>query len=229
MDHIRRNWHDLRERVDKAADRAGRNGDDVAIIAVTKTRGADEVSAALAAGVSDVGENRVQEADVKRGLVEGAARWHLIGQLQRNKASRAVDIFDVVHSVDSSRLADALDRAAGMADADQRLEALLQVNTSGAEQQGGVQPADLAALLDHMSSLHHLRVRGLMTIATHSSDAAAVRACFQHLHGMMEEHRHRGDTPLDTLSMGMSGDFDIAVEEGATVIRVGTAIFGERA
>ncbi len=225
-DHIARNWHDLQARVGSAAERAGRRADDVTIIAVTKTRSAAEVSAALQAGVTDVGENRVQEADAKHPQVQGSARWHLIGQLQRNKAARAVELFDTVHSVDSSRLADTLERRALAAT--RAIDILLQVNTSGAERQAGVPPDALPELLDHVARLPSLRVRGLMTIAAHSSDAASVRACFRQLHDLLETHRHRGPQRLDTLSMGMSSDFDIAIEEGATMIRVGTALFGQR-
>jgi pyridoxal phosphate enzyme (YggS family) len=226
MDHISGNWRELNERVADAASRAGRSASEISIIAVTKTRSFEEVSAALAAGVSDVGENRVQEAGPKRAQVPGTARWHLIGQLQRNKAGRAVDIFDVVQSVDSIRLADSLNRHA--AEADRCLETLLQVSTSGAGQQGGVTPEELPALLDHAAGLDHLRVRGLMTIAAHSDNKDEVRGCFRRLHALAQEHRHRGPRSLDTLSMGMSGDYELAIEEGATMIRVGTVLFGER-
>jgi pyridoxal phosphate enzyme (YggS family) len=224
MERIGRNWQELNQRVADAAQRAGRSASEIAIVVVTKTRSAEEVSAALAAGVTDVGENRVQEAASKRPLVKAAARWHLVGQLQRNKVGRAVDIFDVVHSVDSNRLADALDRRA--AETGGGIEALLQVNTSGATQQAGADPETLPALLDHVARLDHLHVRGLMTIAAHSQDRSIVRTCFRRLHDLAQQHRHRG---LDVLSMGMSGDYEIAIEEGATMIRVGTVIFGERA
>jgi PLP dependent protein len=226
MDHIPRNWLELNERVAVAAKRAGRSAAEITIVAVTKTRSAEQVSAALAAGVTDVGENRTQEAEGKRGKVHGAARWHLIGQLQRNKAGRAVDLFDVVQSVDSSRLADALNRRA--AESERCLEMLLQVNTSGAGHQGGVEPDQLPVLLDHVADLEHLRVSGLMTIAAHSDNKEDVRGCFRRLYGLAQEHRHHGPSCLDALSMGMSGDFEIAIEEGATMIRVGTVLFGER-
>ena len=225
MERIARNWHELEERVAGAAEHAGRSISEVTIVAVTKTRSAEEMSAAIAAGVTDVGENRVQEAAAKRASVKAAARWHLIGQLQRNKVGRAIDIFDVVHSVDSIRLADALDRR--VAETGGSIEALLQVNTSGGSQQAGADPESLPALLDHVAGLDHLQVGGLMTIAAHSQDSGIVRACFRQLHDLAQQHRHRGSA-LGVLSMGMSSDYEIAIEEGATMIRVGTVIFGER-
>ena len=226
MDHIAANWLELNKRVADAARRAGRSPAEVTIVAVTKTRSAAEVSAAIAAGVTDVGENRIQEASAKRALTGDAARWHLIGQCQRNKAGRAVDIFDIVHSVDTSRLADALNRRA--AESDRHLEALLQVNTAGVQQQGGVEPTQLPALLAHVADLSHLHVTGLMTIAAHSADTDEVRSCFRQLYALAQENRHRHPAGLDVLSMGMSGDFETAIEEGATMIRVGTVLFGER-
>ncbi len=226
MDQINRNWQELNERVERAAERAGRAPSEVAIVAVTKTRSVEEVTAALAAGVTEVGENRVQEAASKRALVKDSARWHLVGRLQRNKAAGAVAIFDVVHSVDSPRLADALDRRA--AEAQRRIDVLLQINSSGASQQGGLDADLLPSLLDHMAGLEHLCVRGLMTIAAHSDSSQDVRACFRRVHELSQQHRQRGPTDLDVLSMGMSGDFEIAIEEGATLIRIGTVLFGER-
>lgn len=222
---IARNWQELTERVARAAERAGRRADEIGIVAVTKTRPATDVDAALAAGATDVGENRVQEADGKKAEVCGTARWHLIGQLQRNKAGRAVELFDVIHSIDSTRLADAVDRRA--ADAGRAPQVLLQVNTSGAEQQGGAEPEDLPGLVEHVVGCDHLQLRGLMTIGAHTDDVGAVRACFQRLRGLAEQERRRGH-PVEALSMGMSGDFEIAIEEGATLIRVGSVLFGER-
>ena len=183
-------------------------------------------AAALEAGVTDVGENRVQEAGPKKEAVEAPGRWHLVGGLQRNKAGRAVEIFDVVQSVDSLRLAEALSRRA--AAAGRTLEVLLQVNTAGAEHQGGVDPGGLPALAETTAALEGLRLRGLMTIAAHSAEEERVRACFRRLRDL--GRRLAGSMPagMTTLSMGMSGDYEMAIEEGATMIRVGTAVFGPR-
>lgn len=229
MDAIARNVHDLTARVARAAARAGRGPAQIAIVAVAKTRSVQEVEAVIRAGLTDVGENRVQEAAAKRAGVSVAARWHLVGQLQRNKVGQAVDVFDVVQSVDGERLADALDRRAGAAG--RRLEALLQVNTARAPQQGGVAPGDLPRLVDHVASLGNLRVRGLMTIAQHSDDVERVRGCFRLLRELACRIVDGGiaEVEMSVLSMGMSSDFELAVEEGSTMIRVGSALFGPRA
>lgn len=226
MNPIARNWEEVRRRVAEAAERSGRGPDEVQVVVVTKGRRAGEVAAALEAGVTDIGENRVQEAGPKKEAVEAPARWHLVGGLQRNKAGRAVEIFDVVQSVDSLRLAEALSRRA--AAAGRTLEVLLQVNTAGAEHQGGVDPGSLPALAETTAALEGLRLRGLMTIAAHSAEEERVRACFRRLRDL--GRRLAGSMPagMITLSMGMSGDYEMAIEEGATMIRVGTAVFGPR-
>ncbi len=226
MNPIARNWEEVRRRVAEAAERSGRGPDEVQVVVVTKGRRAGEVAAALEAGVTDIGENRVQEAGPKKEAVEAPGRWHLVGGLQRNKAGRAVEIFDVVQSVDSLRLAEALSRRA--AAAGRTLEVLLQVNTAGAEHQGGVDPGSLPALAETAAVLEGLRLRGLMTIAAHSGEEERVRACFRRLRDL--GRRLAGSMPagMTTLSMGMSGDYEMAIEEGATMIRVGTAVFGPR-
>ena len=228
MNAIARNWDAVQARVGDAATRAGRSPDEITVVVVTKTRSAEEVAAALRAGVTDVGENRVQEAASKRSDVPGPARWHLVGQLQRNKVGKAVDVFDVVQSVDNERLAEALARRA--TGSGRTIEILLQVNTSGAAGQGGVEPESLAALAESVSALDHLDLRGLMTIAAHSDDTESVRRCFRRLRELGEQLRDNSSlaTDLGVLSMGMSGDFELAIEEGATMVRIGSAIFGPR-
>ena len=226
MNPIARNWEEVRRRVAEAAERSGRGPDEVQVVVVTKGRRAGEVAAALEAGVTDVGENRVQEAGPKKEAVEAPARWHLVGGLQRNKAGRAVEIFDVVQSVDSLRLAEALSRRA--AAAGRTLEVLLQVNTAGAEHQGGVDPGGLPALAETVAALEGLRLRGLMTIAAHSAEEERVRACFRRLRDLGRRLAGSMSAGMTTLSMGMSGDYEMAIEEGATMIRVGTAVFGPR-
>ena len=215
----------IQDRIAETARKSGRDAAAVRLIAISKTNPPELLREAVVAEQLVFGENRVQEAAAKRASVKATTRWHLIGQLQRNKVGRAIDIFDVVHSVDSIRLADALDRR--VAETGGSIEALLQVNTSGGSQQAGADPESLPALLDHVAGLDHLQVSGLMTIAAHSQDSGIVRACFRQLHDLAQQHRHRGSA-LGGLSMGMSGDYEIAIEEGATMIRVGTVIFGER-
>ena len=226
MNPIARNWEDVGRRVAEAAERAGRGPDQVQVVVVTKGRSVQEVAAALEAGVTDVGESRVQEAGPKRRAVEAPARWHLVGRLQRNKAGTAVELFDVVQSVDTFRLAEALSRRA--CGAGRTADVLLQVNTAGAEHQGGADPADLPTLAEEAAALEGIRVRGLMTIAAHSEDEVKVRACFRRLRDLGRSLAESTPAEMTTLSMGMSGDYEMAIEEGSTMIRVGTAVFGPR-
>lgn len=198
---------------------------DVRIVAVTKTHGPEAVRAALAAGLDDVGENRVQEALAKQDQLTGVpVRWHLIGSLQRNKARHAVGRFALIHSVDREDLAVELDRRMTQ---DQRQEVLVEVNCSGEAQKSGVDPAGLAPLLDRLTSLPRLVVRGLMTMAAESTDEGIQRGAFGRLRDLRDRMQVAGHR-LPELSMGMSGDFPAAVEEGATMIRLGTLLFGER-
>jgi pyridoxal phosphate enzyme (YggS family) len=191
---------------------------------VTKTHGPEAVRAALAAGLHDIGENRVQEALQKQEATSGLGiEWHLIGTLQRNKARSAVGRFSLIHSVDRIDLARELDRRGSGAPQD----VLVQVNCSDEPQKGGVSPAGLSALLDELGQLHGLRVRGLMTMSALTEDQAEQRRAFALLRELRDESERQGHA-LPELSMGMSGDYPIAVEEGATMIRLGTVLFGER-
>jgi PLP dependent protein len=197
---------------------------EVRIIGVTKTHGPGAVSAAVAAGLRDVGENRVQEALGKQEAVgDLTVDWHLIGTLQRNKARTAVGRFRLIHSVDRIDLARELDRRGAGAPQD----VLVQVNCSDEPQKGGVSPAGLPALLDELRPLGGLRVRGLMTMSALTDDQAEQRRAFTLLRQLRDASERQGHT-LPELSMGMSGDYPIAVEEGATMIRLGTVLFGER-
>ncbi|MBM3278987.1 MAG: YggS family pyridoxal phosphate-dependent enzyme [Candidatus Handelsmanbacteria bacterium] len=227
MDAIRANWQALQERISRAALAAGRDPAGIEVVAVTKTRTPQEVEAALGCGLRTFGENRVQEAAAKKVQVRLPARWHLIGHLQGNKAGKAVELFDLVESVDSLRLGAELDRRAGLVG--HPLEILIQVNTSGAPQQSGAAPEQLPELAAQLASLPHLRLRGLMTIGALSPDEAAVRSCFARLRRLRDQLA--GQLPQadwSLLSMGMSGDFEWAIAEGANLLRLGTALFGAR-
>jgi pyridoxal phosphate enzyme (YggS family) len=197
----------------------------VRIVAVTKTHGPAAVRAALAAGLTDVGENRVQEALEKQAAVADlSVTWHLIGTLQRNKARHAAGRFGLIHSVDRAELAADLARRVAPGS---RQAVLVQVNCSDEPQKGGVEPDALAALLETLRELAALEVRGLMTMSALTDDADVQRRAFRRLRELRdveEGHGHR----LPELSMGMSGDYPVAVEEGATMIRLGTVLFGER-
>jgi pyridoxal phosphate enzyme (YggS family) len=216
----------VRERIARAAERAGRRPEDIRLVGVSKLVEAERVRRAIAAGLTDVGENYVQEAAAKRPEVGDGARWHMVGHLQRNKAGQAVEIFDMVHTVDSPRLARALGRRAEAAG--RTVEVLLQVNTSGEESKFGVPPESLDALADAAAAIPGIRVTGLMTIGRWDIDPERARPEFRLLARLAERLREHGGLGMHWLSMGMSHDFDVAIEEGANLVRVGTAIFGPR-
>lgn len=198
---------------------------DVRVVAVTKTHPAAAVRAAVAAGLRDIGENRVQEALEKQEILEDVpAAWHLIGTLQRNKARHAAGRFALIHSVDRADLATELARRVPPGT---RQEILVQVNCSDEAQKGGVEPDGLAALLDHLDGLSTLDLKGLMTMSALTEDATEQRRSFRLLRELRDSSERSG-RQLPELSMGMSGDFAVAVEEGATMVRLGTALFGER-
>lgn len=232
----------LRDRIAAACARANRDPAQVTLLAVTKTHPPEAVRAALAVGLNAVGENRIQEAEQKMAALEDVRdrlQWHLIGQLQRNKARRAVDMFDLIHSVDSLRLAEALSRIAVETARATPLAVLLEVNVSGEASKSGFALADgvdgahwpeFLATAQQIGALPGLLPCGLMTIAPFDADLErAVRPCFRQTR--MVREALRADCPgadWRELSMGMSGDFEIAVEEGATLVRVGQALFGAR-
>jgi len=197
----------------------------VRIVAVTKTHGPEAVRAALAAGIREVGENRVQEALQKQeALLDVSVEWHLVGTLQRNKAKLAAGRFVLIHSVDRADLAAELDRRVVPGD---RQPILVQVNCSAEPQKGGVEPASLPMLLDQLRILERIEVQGLMTMSALTDDRAEQRRAFRLLRELRDASERSGHR-LPELSMGMSGDYPIAVEEGATMIRLGTILFGER-
>lgn len=228
--HLRRRLLQARERVAAAAARSGRRGGEVRIMAVTKTQPRAALEAALAAGIDLLGENRVQEAAAKLDPplpgVGAGAEVHLIGHLQRNKARPAARLFHTVQSIDKLATAQALQRVLGATGGS--IDVLLELNTSGeAAKHGFASAAELRRALEAIARLDRLRVRGLMTMAGWNADAGAVRGCFRALRRLFDDLA--ADRPgFDTLSMGMSGDFEIAVEEGATLVRLGTVLFGAR-
>jgi pyridoxal phosphate enzyme (YggS family) len=216
---IRENVAAVEARIAAACARAGRSPDDVTLVGVSKTFPADAVEEALAAGITHVGENRVQEARDKRPLVCGSARWHLIGHLQSNKAKDAVRLFDVIESVDSLDLAEKLAKAA--AAAGKRQELLVQINVGNEPQKSGIPTAEVDAIVKKIVALDSVDVRGLMAIPP-AGEPEDARPFFRTLRAM------RDTLGLRELSMGMSEDFEIAIEEGSTMVRVGRAIFGSR-
>jgi PLP dependent protein len=223
----------LRARMDAACARAGRAPGGVTLLGVAKGTATERVVAAVRAGLADVGENYLQEAAARRPELatelarthNTGPRWHFIGRLQRNKARATARLFDVVHTLDRRELGDALER--GAVEAGRTLDALIQVNADDEPQKGGAAPDALPALLAASAAWPHLRITGLMAIPAASDDAERTRPAFAMLRALRDSLR--ADHPaLTELSMGMSGDFEVAIEEGATIIRVGTALFGPR-
>ncbi len=228
MDELVDRIRQVRLHVEQAAARSGRSPDEVTIVAVSKTVAAEQIALAYQLGLKVFGENRVQEAHAKiPALPYPLIRWHLIGHLQTNKVARAVELFHLIESVDSTHLAEALERSA--AARQHIMPVLLQVNVSGEASKEGVSGSDLPALAESVLALPHLRVKGLMTIAPYTTEPEEVRPVFRRLRELRDVLRGRfpqGD--WSELSMGMSGDFVVAIEEGATMVRIGRAIFGER-
>lgn len=223
---IRENIMKVQERMAAACHRAGRRLEDVKLIAVSKTFPAERVREAYEAGLHDFGENRVQEAAPKIAALEGLEiTWHLIGHLQSNKAKRARELFHWVHSVDSIHLASKLHHAAQ--DSSARLPILLQVNLAGEQSKSGLAENEVLRTAEEASNLPTLELRGLMLIPPFSDNPEDVRPYFRHLRRLAEEIRAALPAARE-ISMGMSHDFEAAIEEGATMIRVGTAIFGAR-
>jgi pyridoxal phosphate enzyme (YggS family) len=218
---IRDNLEKVQQAVERACRRSSRKPDDVLVIAVSKTVEIERIKLSIEAGVKALGENRVQEAKDKVAALGRPVSWHLIGSLQTNKAKDAVQLFDWIHSVDREELARELDRRAHQAE--RRVKVLVQVNVGLERQKGGVQPDELKPLLDAITGCRNLDVRGLMCIPPATESAEASRRWFRRLREL------RDAAGLEHCSMGMSSDFEVAIEEGATMVRVGTAIFGPRA
>jgi len=221
------NLGSVRDRIATAERRSGRPAGSVTLIGVVKTLPAETLAAAVALGLQDLGENRVQEAEGhQRSVPRTAARWHMIGHLQRNKAGRALELFDVFHGIDDLDLAHALDQRA--ARSGRRVKTLLEVNVSGESTKFGVSPEAAAALAEQVERLAAIELKGLMTVGAPAERSEQARAGFVRLRELRDAIAQRLGRPLPELSMGMSGDYEVAVEEGATMVRVGTALFGAR-
>jgi pyridoxal phosphate enzyme (YggS family) len=224
------NIADISGRILKAAERSGRRPEDIKLVAVSKTVGVDSIRQALEAGQRIFGENRVQEALEKISALSSEAtnlkpEWHFIGHLQRNKAKFVAGAFELIHSVDSIALADELQRQAEKNSIVQRI--LIEIKLSEEETKHGADEEGLEQMLEHIKNLKNLKLEGLMTIPPFFADPEMARPYFRHLRELRDRLQCKG-FQLPELSMGMSNDFEVAVEEGATLVRVGTAIFGER-
>ena len=230
QEELRLRLESVQRRIAEAAVRANRRPDDVALVAVSKTHSAEIIRRAIAAGMTDLGENRVQEAEVKIPLVgRTAARWHLIGHLQSNKARRAVELFDVIHSLDSVALARRLDRVCAEVKREV-LPVLIQIDLGHEGTKSGAAESEVTKIIGAIGQSQILQLVGLMTLPPYFDDQEEARPFFRRLRELRDELRAQGafgDRGGD-LSMGMTHDFEVAIEEGATIVRVGTAIFGSR-
>lgn len=228
MSQIAQNLEEVRKRLEAAARRAGRDPAAVRCVAVSKTVDLDRVREAVAAGHRLFGENYLQEAKNKIAALGPEVSWHFVGHLQSKKARGVVELFHLIHSLDRLKLAQALEEAAARMGKVQ--EVLVQVDLAGEETKSGAPPEEVPDLLREIAQLPHLKVLGLMTMPPWFADPEAVRPYFRALRELRDRLRHLQvvDSPLNELSMGMSGDFEVAIEEGATLVRVGTAIFGSR-
>ena len=222
------NYLAVEEKVKEACRRAGRSRDEVTLIAESKTKPMSMIEELLPLGVVDFGENKVQELTAKEEALPSHIRWHMIGHLQRNKVKYIVDKAFLIHSVDSLRLAEAISQEAGKKNVTANI--LIEVNVAGEDSKFGVRPEETAALAEAISKLPNISVKGLMTIAPFVENAEENREVFRNLRKLsvdIEEKKFNNVT-MAVLSMGMTGDYEVAIEEGATMVRVGTGIFGER-
>jgi PLP dependent protein len=220
------NFAAIQQRIQAACNRAGREVQSVTLLAVSKTKPAEAIEEAVRCGQIFFGENKVQEAKAKIPLSPGRAHWHFIGHLQSNKARDAVELFEMIQSVDSLELARELSKRCGQAS--KEMPILLEVNVAGESSKFGYKPERLLAEIKELQSLPRIRVQGLMTIPPFATDPAKSRPHFRRLRELKAQCEELLGSPLAHMSMGMSGDFEIAIEEGATLVRVGTALFGPR-
>ncbi|GIX06893.1 MAG: YggS family pyridoxal phosphate enzyme [Candidatus Poribacteria bacterium] len=228
MSELKERLREVQERIAEAAARAGRSPEEILLVAVTKTVPVERIQEAIAAGVEHFGENRVQEAEPKIEAIGHAVTWHFIGHLQSNKVRRAVAAFDWIQSVDGPKLLDRIERSARTLGRRPRL--LIQVNVTGEPSKHGISPDRLKRLLDQAAPYEHVSIEGLMTIGPLTEDTETIRSAFRRLRELAEAVRQANypNVQMRHLSMGMSNDYEIAVEEGATMVRLGTAIFGPR-
>lgn len=227
---IEKTLQHIQDRIIESAKRSGRDPGNIKLVAVSKTVALEKIIEALNAGVLIFGENRVQEAQNKirsqeLGVRSEKIEWHLIGNLQKNKARTAVELFDLIHSVDSAALAEEINRHAQKTGKLQRI--LLQVKLADEETKHGVREEDLSGLIDKVLLMNHIQLEGLMTIPPYFEDPENARPYFRKLRELADRAIAKG-YPVKELSMGMSNDFEVAIEEGATMVRIGTALFGER-
>ena len=223
---IRKNLERIEEKIRVKSELVGRDPQEITLVAVSKTIEADKIEEAIAAGVNIIGESRIQEAKEKYGKVKNRIIWHLVGHLQRNKAKDAVKIFDLIHSVDSAKLAKEIDKQARKAGKIQKI--LVEVNVSGEESKYGLSPEGVITFLQEINGLPNIKIKGLMTMAPLYENPEDCRPYFRKLKELVEEVKAENikNVEMTYLSMGMSNDFEVAIEEGSNMVRIGRAIFG---
>ena len=224
---VRENIQSVQDRISSTAQRVGRDADSIKLIAISKTKPVSLIVEAINAGITDIGENRVQEAKGKRSHVDRPVGWHLVGHLQTNKVKQALKIFDLIHSVDSIRLLAEIERQSCRLN--RRTDALVEVNTSGEESKYGLQPNEVLSFMESAPKYSHVRIMGLMTVGKFIPDPEEVRPSFSLLRNLKEtiDSHEYPNVEMEYLSMGMTNDFEVAIEEGANMVRIGSAIFGE--
>ena len=228
MSNITENLAEVEKKIQAACDRAGRDRSSVTLIAVSKTKPVSDIREAMSFGIKVFGENKVQELRDKTAEITEPLHWHMIGHLQNNKVKYLPGMVDMIHSVDNLKLAQEIEKQA--AKHDLVMDVLCEVNMAGEDTKFGLPPQECLPFIEQIKDFEHIRIRGLMTIAPYTEDPESNRQYFKGLRELLNKANEMKLTkePMDTLSMGMTGDYEVAVEEGATLIRVGTGIFGER-
>lgn len=228
MSTISENLKRLEEKIEKAALRSGRRKEDITLVAVTKNVEPEWINQGIDAGIKIIGENRIQEAEEKFKFITKDVEKHLVGHLQTNKVKKALELFDLIQSVDSLHLAQEISKRGN--DKEKRAEVLIEVNTSGEPSKYGIKPEEVSGLVEEISRLENISIKGLMTVGLLTEEIEKVRPCFVKLRNIFESLKSlkKENVEMKYLSMGMSSDFEVAIEEGANMIRVGTAIFGSR-
>lgn len=224
--NIKENLKEVRKNIESAARKAGRNAADITLVAVTKTFRAELIPTAIAAGVTDVGESRVQEGMAKIEQLGKIARWHLIGHLQSNKAAKAVACFDMIQSLDTIELAEKVSELA--ARDGKRIDCLIEINSSGEPDKFGMSPLVALQTADSFAALSGIRLRGLMTVGPLSDDIDMIKRAFEIGRAVFEKMKKAVGPEIEILSMGMSSDYELAIAYGSTMVRIGSAIFGTR-
>ncbi|MBU4227675.1 YggS family pyridoxal phosphate-dependent enzyme [bacterium] len=226
METIKNNLEIINEKIKKAALKANRNPEEIKLVAVTKTATIEQIKEAINAGVKIIGENKVQEAKEKYQILTADTEWHLVGHLQTNKVKYAIEIFDCIQTVDSIKLAKEIDKRS--LQFGKTTNVLVEVNVSGEESKYGIKPEEVEPFLKEISEFSRIRVRGLMTIAPIEEDKEVVRPYFRKLRELSKEIKSKNikNVKMDYLSMGMTDDFEVAIEEGANMVRIGRGIFG---